>query len=68
MLLTDLLLKDSTPVTRRFFNALAEEPETVAAVLVPQASRRPVIQCCTCVGGPLLFCSGPCSRALCPAG
>lgn len=36
MLLTDLLLKDSTPVTRRFFNALAEEPETVAAVLVPQ--------------------------------
>ena len=38
MLLTDLLLKDSTPVSRRFFNALAEEPETVAAVIVPQAS------------------------------
>lgn len=36
MLLTDLLLKDSTPVTRRLFNALAEEPETVAAVLVPR--------------------------------
>ncbi|PRW58142.1 hypothetical protein C2E21_2861 [Chlorella sorokiniana] len=36
MLLTDLLLKDSTPVSRRFFNALAEEPETVAAVVAPQ--------------------------------
>ena len=36
MLLTDLLLKDSTPAARRFFNALAEEPETVAAALVPQ--------------------------------
>lgn len=36
MLLTDLLLKDSTPAARRFFNALAEEPETVAAAIVPQ--------------------------------
>lgn len=36
MVLTDLLLKDSTPSARRFFNALAEEPETVAAGLVPQ--------------------------------
>lgn len=35
MVLTDLLLKDSTPVSRRFFNVLAEEPETVAAALVP---------------------------------
>lgn len=36
MVLTDLLLKDSTPGSRRFFNALAEEPETVAASIVPQ--------------------------------
>ncbi|KAI5071418.1 hypothetical protein GOP47_0013669 [Adiantum capillus-veneris] len=36
MVLTDLLLKDSTPVARRFFNVLAEEPETVAAALVPR--------------------------------
>lgn len=36
MLLTDLLLRDSTPAARRFFNALAEEPETVAAALVPR--------------------------------
>jgi hypothetical protein len=35
MVLTDLLLKDSTPVARRFFNVLAEEPETVAEALVP---------------------------------
>ncbi|GJP30671.1 hypothetical protein CLOM_g4527 [Closterium sp. NIES-68] len=35
MVLTDLLLKDSTPIARRFFNALAEEPETVAAAIVP---------------------------------
>lgn len=40
MLLTDLLLKDSTPAARRFFNALAEEPETVAAALAPQVGRR----------------------------
>ncbi|KAI8469485.1 MAG: NAD(P)-binding protein [Monoraphidium minutum] len=36
MMLTDLLLRDSTPAARRFFNALAEEPETVAAVLAPR--------------------------------
>jgi len=36
MVLTDLLLKDSNAISRRFFNALAEEPETVAAALVPQ--------------------------------
>ena len=36
MVLTDLLLKDASPVAKRFFNALAEEPETVAAALVPQ--------------------------------
>lgn len=36
MLLTDLLLRDSTPAARRFFNALAEEPETVATALVPR--------------------------------
>ena len=36
MVLTDLLLEGSSPVARRFFNALAEEPETVAAALVPQ--------------------------------
>lgn len=35
MVLTDLLLRDSTPLSRRFFNVLAEEPETVAAVLAP---------------------------------
>jgi len=36
MVLTDLLLKDASPTAKRFFNALAEEPETVAAALVPQ--------------------------------
>ena len=36
MVLTDLLLEGSSPVARRFFNTLAEEPETVAAALVPQ--------------------------------
>lgn len=36
MVLTDLLLKDASPIAKRFFNALAEEPETVAAALVPQ--------------------------------
>ena len=35
MVLTDLLLEDASPVARRFFNALAEESETVAAALVP---------------------------------
>jgi hypothetical protein len=36
MVLTDLLLRDANPVARRFFNTLAEEPETVAAAIVPQ--------------------------------
>lgn len=36
MVVTDLLLKGSTPVARRFFNVLAEEAETVAAELAPQ--------------------------------
>jgi chlorophyll(ide) b reductase len=36
MVLTDLLLSDSTPVIRKFFNVLAEEPETVASYLVPK--------------------------------
>eukprot|EP00775_Hariotina_reticulata_P004514 gene4514-4767_t len=36
MVLTDLLLQGASPVARRFFNVLAEEPETVAAVLVPR--------------------------------
>eukprot|EP00854_Cymbomonas_tetramitiformis_P004447 gene4448-5459_t len=36
MVVTDLLLKGSTPVARRFFNVLAEEAETVAATLAPQ--------------------------------
>jgi chlorophyll(ide) b reductase len=36
MVLTDLLLSDSTPVVRKFFNVLAEEPDTVASDLVPR--------------------------------
>lgn len=36
MVLTDLLLQGAPVAARRFFNALAEEPDTVAAVLVPQ--------------------------------
>ncbi|NTV01416.1 MAG: SDR family oxidoreductase [Chlorobiaceae bacterium] len=36
LVLTDLLLKDSGIRDRRLFNALAETPETVAAVLVPR--------------------------------
>lgn len=36
MVLTDLLLKGASPVARRIFNALAEEPETVAAALAPK--------------------------------
>lgn len=35
LVLTDLLLRDTSPALRRFFNALAEEPETVAEALVP---------------------------------
>ncbi len=37
--LTDLLLCDASPVAKRVFNALAEEPETVAAELVPRVCR-----------------------------
>jgi chlorophyll(ide) b reductase len=36
MMLTDLLLRDAPPSARRAFNALAEEPETVAAALAPR--------------------------------
>ena len=36
MVLTDLLLRDASPVARRFFNVLAEEPEMVAEFLVPR--------------------------------
>ena len=36
MVITDLLLSDSTPIIRRFFNVLAEEPDTVASNLVPR--------------------------------
>lgn len=35
LVLTDLLLRDATPAQKRFFNAMAETPETVAAALVP---------------------------------
>jgi NAD(P)-dependent dehydrogenase (short-subunit alcohol dehydrogenase family) len=35
LVLTDLLLRDATPAQKRFFNAMAETPETVAAKLVP---------------------------------
>jgi len=34
MVLTDLLLRDSTPEVKRVFNILAEKPETVASFLV----------------------------------
>lgn len=36
LVLTSLLLEGASPAARRFFNALAEEPETVAAALVPR--------------------------------
>jgi NAD(P)-dependent dehydrogenase (short-subunit alcohol dehydrogenase family) len=36
MVLTDLLLEGAEPVAKRFFNVLAEEPETVAKDLVPK--------------------------------
>ncbi|BAM81788.1 hypothetical protein, conserved [Cyanidioschyzon merolae strain 10D] len=36
MMITDLLLRDSTAQMRLFFNLLAERPETVAAFLVPR--------------------------------
>ena len=35
-MLTGLLLEGASPAARRFFNTLAEEPETVAAALVPR--------------------------------
>ncbi|AAM72376.1 MAG TPA: SDR family NAD(P)-dependent oxidoreductase [Chlorobaculum sp.] len=35
LVLTDLLLRDATPAQKRFFNAMAETSETVAATLVP---------------------------------
>lgn len=34
LVLTSLLLEGASPAARRFFNALAEEPETVAAALI----------------------------------
>ena len=34
--MTVLLLEGAEPVSKRFFNVLAEEPETVAADLVPK--------------------------------
>jgi chlorophyll(ide) b reductase len=36
LVLTGLLLDGASPAARRFFNALAEEPETVAAALAPR--------------------------------
>lgn len=36
MMLTDLLLKNSTVKSRKFYNILAERPETVAAFLAPR--------------------------------
>jgi hypothetical protein len=56
MVLTDLLLQGAPPAARRFFNALAEEPDTVAAVLVPEIRgiQVGVAGCCAC----LLFTSG----------
>ncbi|KAK9837017.1 hypothetical protein WJX81_007405 [Elliptochloris bilobata] len=36
LVLTGLLLDGASPAARRFFNALAEEPETDAAELVPR--------------------------------
>ena len=36
LVLTGLLLDGASPAARRFFNTLAEEPETVAAALVPR--------------------------------
>jgi len=36
MVLTDLLLEEASPGARKFFNVMAEEPETVAAALVPK--------------------------------
>mmetsp|Transcript_24271 Transcript_24271/g.95535 ORF Transcript_24271/g.95535 Transcript_24271/m.95535 type:complete len:95 (-) Transcript_24271:1119-1403(-) len=36
MVLTNLLLSDSTVLFRRFFNLIAEEPDTVAENVVPR--------------------------------
>jgi hypothetical protein len=36
MVLTDLLLEGASPATRKLMNALAEEPDVVAADLVPR--------------------------------
>lgn len=36
MILTDLLLEGATPATKQAFNILCEQPETVAAFLVPR--------------------------------
>ncbi|AOS83629.1 short-chain dehydrogenase [Chlorobaculum limnaeum] len=47
--LTDLLLRDATPEQKRFFNAMAETPETVAAKLVP------MIRAATGRGGTLRY-------------
>jgi hypothetical protein len=55
MVLTDLLLRDANPVARRFFNTLAEEPETVAAAIVPQIRAVQVgLWCCEAHVGLLL--------------
>lgn len=37
MVLTDLLLDGATDVNKQIFNVLCEQPETVAAFLVPRA-------------------------------
>lgn len=37
MVLTDLLLEGATPANKQIFNVLCEQPETVAAFLVPRA-------------------------------
>jgi len=36
MVLTDLLLRDTTPAMRQAFNVICEQPETVAEALVPR--------------------------------
>jgi hypothetical protein len=56
LVLTDLLLKDSNVVARRFFNALAEEAPTVAAALVPRIRS---VQVCSFTPLPLSPCPRP---------
>lgn len=51
MVLTDLLLQGSSPVARRFFNVLAEEPDTVAQYLVPRIRAVQVRQTHSRLGG-----------------